>query len=125
MTIYLTTTEVLAIHYILIEKYGGTHGLRDPGSLDAALYRPQSGFYSDTIEKAAALWESLTENHPFLDGNKRTGFAAADVFLRVNGYKITVDSETIFKFIDTSLSSNKFEYKHLTSFLRKHTKEKK
>ncbi|MCI0482689.1 MAG: type II toxin-antitoxin system death-on-curing family toxin, partial [Candidatus Dadabacteria bacterium] len=77
------------MHYILIERYGGSHGLRDAGALDSALYRPQSGYYEDVIAEAAALWESITVNHPFIDGNKRIGFAVTDTFLRLNGIKIT------------------------------------
>ena len=78
---YLTTVEVLAIHNDQIERYGGSHGVRDPGLLEAALFRPQTGYYADLIEEAAALWESLSQNHPFIDGNKRTAFAATYTFL--------------------------------------------
>src|SRR6266853_1179973 len=77
---YLTVAEVLSMHADLIERYGGSHGIRDPGLLEAALYRPQTGYYSDLIEEAAALWESLAQNHAFqnhafqnhafIDGNK-------------------------------------------------------
>ena len=59
MTDYLTLAEVLAMHADLIERYGGTQGVRDQGLLEAALYRPQTGYYADLIEEAAALWESL------------------------------------------------------------------
>ncbi|OYV67429.1 MAG: death-on-curing protein, partial [Acidiphilium sp. 21-66-27] len=76
MTDYLTVIEVLAIHADQIERYGGVHGVRDPGQLEAALYRPRTGYYADLIDEAAALWESLAQNHPFIDGNKRTAFAA-------------------------------------------------
>lgn len=76
MTDYLTLIEVLSIHADQIERHGGTKGMRDPGLLEAALFRPQTGYYPDLIEEAAALWESLAQNHPFTDGNKRTGFAA-------------------------------------------------
>ncbi|MBV9397760.1 MAG: type II toxin-antitoxin system death-on-curing family toxin [Bryobacterales bacterium] len=79
---YLTVAEVLAMHADQIERYGGSHGIRDPGLLEAALFRPQTGYYADLIEEAAALWESLSQNHPFIDGNKRTAFAATDTFSR-------------------------------------------
>jgi len=72
MTDYLTVAEVLAIHADQIERYGGSKGVRDHGLLEAALYRPQTGHYADLVEEAAALWESLSQNHPFTDGNKRT-----------------------------------------------------
>ena len=71
MTTYPTLEEVLAIHSTLIERFGGSHGLRDKGALESALARPQTGYYRDLIEEAAALWESLSKNHPFIDGNKR------------------------------------------------------
>jgi death-on-curing protein len=74
---YLTVAEVLAMHDDQIKRYGGHPGIRDPGLLEAALYRPQTGYYADLIEEATALWESLSQNHPFVDGNKRTAFAAA------------------------------------------------
>ena len=57
MTDYLTLAEVLAMHWDQIEKYGGSHGVRDHGLLEAALFRPQSGYYADLIEEAAVLWE--------------------------------------------------------------------
>ena len=84
MTDYLTVIEVLAIHDDQIERYGGASGVRDRGLLEAALFRPQTGYYADLIEEAAALWESLSQNHPFIDGNKRTAFAAMYTFLAIN-----------------------------------------
>lgn len=77
MNDYLTLAEVLAIHDDQIERYGGSAGVRDCGLLEAALFRPQTGYYADLIEEAAALWESLAQNHPFIDGNKRTAFAVS------------------------------------------------
>lgn len=68
---YPTLHEVLAIHALSIEAYGGSEGVRDLGAIEAALFRPQSGYYADIIEEAAALMESLLINHPFVDGNKR------------------------------------------------------
>jgi death-on-curing protein len=88
-TDYLTVADVLGMHTVLIQRYGGLPGVRDPGTLEASLYRPQTGYYKDTIEQAAALMESLAMNHPFVDGNKRIAFASMDVFLRLNGYKLT------------------------------------
>ena len=70
----------------MIEEYGGVHGLRDQGALESAVFRPQTGYYTDLSEEAAALLESLVNNHAFLDGNKRVGFAAAHTFLLVNGF---------------------------------------
>ena len=87
-TDFLTDADVLGMHTVLIQRYGGLPGVQDPGTLEAALYRPQTSYYKDTIEQAAALMESLDMNHPFVDGNKRIAFASMDVFLRMNGYKI-------------------------------------
>src|SRR3982074_3397863 len=96
----LTVTEVLAMHADQIERYGGSHGVRDPGLLEAALYRPQTGYYTDVIEEAAALWESLAQNHAFLDGNKRTAFAAMYTFLAINVVHFTAAAQETFDFID-------------------------
>ena len=85
MTDYVTTVEALAIHADQIERYGGLAGVRDQGLLEAALFRPQTGYYPNLIEEAAALWESLSQNHPFVDGNKRTAFAITYTFLAING----------------------------------------
>jgi death-on-curing protein len=88
---YLTVADILAIHAILLKRYGGADGVRDAGALEAAAFRPQSGYYADVTQEACALLESLLINHPFVDGNKRTAFAACDVFLRVNGLRIAAD----------------------------------
>lgn len=88
MTDYLTVIDVLAIHHDQIERYGGSHGIRDAGLLESALYRPRSGYYPDLIAEAAALWESLSHNHAFIDGNKRTAFACAYTFLAINGLRL-------------------------------------
>ena len=96
---YLTVADILGMHAILIEKYGGMAGIRDMGSLESAAFRPQSGYYSDIVEEACALMESLLINHPFIDGNKRTAFAACSVFLRINGQHIKADSNKVFMHI--------------------------
>lgn len=83
---YLTVADVLGMHSVLTQRYGGALGVRDPGALEVALFRPQTGYYEDIVVEAAALMESQAINHPFVDGNKRIAFAAADVFLRVNGW---------------------------------------
>lgn len=102
---YLTLPDVLAMHMVLIKRFGGSDGVRDMGSLESAVARPQSGYYKDVIESAGALFESLAINHPFIDGNKRVAFAATDVFLRINGYHFTLNSKEIYasmmKFFDT------------------------
>jgi death-on-curing protein len=100
MTDYLTVAELLAMHADQIERYGGSHGVRDPGLLEAALYRPQTGYYADLIEEAAALWESLAaQNHAFIDGNKRTAFAATYTFLAINGARLAADAKETYDFV--------------------------
>jgi len=84
---YLTLEEALAIHERLVEHFGGAPGVRDIGLLESALYRPRAGYYADLLAMAAALFESLLMNHPFVDGNKRVAFFATDVFLRLNGWR--------------------------------------
>ena len=90
---YLTVADVLGMHTVLMQRYGGAPGVRDPGALEAALFRPQTGYYDDIVAEAAALLESLAINHPFVDGNKRIGHAAIEVFLALNGHQLdaTVD----------------------------------
>ena len=118
MTDYLTVVEVLAIHVDQIERYGGTHGVRDPGLLEAALYRPQTGYYGDLIEEAAALWESLSQNHAFIDGNKRTAFAAMYTFLAINGARYAAGAAETFDFVDALYETNQFGFEQLVPWLR-------
>lgn len=122
MTDYLTLVEVLAIHEDQIERYGGIAGVRDGGLLEAALYRPQTGYYRDLVEEAAALWESLSQNHPFIDGNKRVAFAVTYTFLAVNGLNITADAEKTFVLIDELHRSQSFGFASLEAWLRANTK---
>ena len=85
---YLTVADVLGMHTVLMQRYGGAPGVRDPGALEAALFRPQTGYYDDIVAEAAALLESLAINHPFVDGNKRAAFLAIGMFLHLNGYRL-------------------------------------
>lgn len=107
------------MHHMLIERHGGAHGLRDAGALDAALYRPQSGYYSDVIAEAAALFESMTMNHPFVDGNKRIAFACVDVFLRLNGFSIPVRPMTVHKWMIAHLEAGTFRMENIEPWLRR------
>lgn len=88
--VYLTLADVLGMHAIILARYGGAQGVRDRAAVEAALARPRCGWYAGTVEEACALCESLLMNHPFIDGNKRTAFAALDVFLRLNGIRLEV-----------------------------------
>jgi death-on-curing protein len=120
MTDYLTLAEVLAMHADQIERYGGSHGVRDPGLLESALFRPQTGYYADLIEEAAALWESLSGNHPFLDGNKRTAFAATYTFLAINGARLTANATETQDFVLALYEKNQFTFDNLAPWLRSH-----
>jgi len=123
MTDYLTVAEVLAIHTDQIERYGGALGIRDQGLLEAALYRPQTGYYAGLIEEAAALWESLAQNHPFIDGNKRTAFAATYTFLAINGARLTAHAEETYVFVAALYEANQFTFDKLVPWLRSHVKQ--
>jgi death on curing protein len=121
MSEFLTLAEVLAIHQDQIDRYGGSDGFRDVGQLEAALFRPQTGYYADALEEAAALWESLGRNHPFIDGNKRTAFAATYTFLAINGIRITNDSVQTYTFIAKLYDTNTFGFTRLVDWLRENT----
>ena len=115
---YLTVADVLGMHTLLMQRYGGALGLRDPGALEAALFRPQTGYYDDILAEAAALLESLAINHPFVDGNKRIAFAAADVFLRINGWRLRRAPTQIYAEMMQMLESGSFDIAHLDPWLR-------
>lgn len=117
---FLSLDEVIAIHERLIERFGGQPGLRDIGLLESALFRPQTGYYEDLVQMAAALFESLIKNHAFTDGNKRIAFFACDVFLRLNGRKIAVETDSGYQFIVGSLEEGRLDYEHLQPWIRKH-----
>ena len=120
MTDYLTLDDILDIHARQIARDGGSAGVRDLGLLQAAIFRPQTGYYPDLIAEAAALWESLTRNHPFVDGNKRTGFAATYAFLRINGMTIVADPLETFVFISGLFEANDFRFDAIEPWLRTH-----
>lgn len=94
---YLNAADILALHQALLNRYGGAPGIRDHGAIEAAIFRPQCGYYHDILEEAAALFESLLMNHPFVDGNKRVAFAACDVFLRLNGHHFNADPAWLYQ----------------------------
>jgi death-on-curing protein len=97
---YLTAEQVLFLHARLVEETGGSHGMRDVALLESVVARPRATFdevelYPDLFGKAAALMDSLIRNHPFIDGNKRTGIAAAALFLRQNGRYLTATNSEL------------------------------
>jgi death-on-curing protein len=115
---YLTVADVLGMHTVLMKRYGGALGVRDPGALEAALFRPQTGYYQDIVAEAAALIESLAINHPFVDGNKRIAFAAADVFLRINGWRLQRAPTQIYAEMMQMFDEGTFDIAHLDPWLR-------
>ena len=119
---YIRVDDILAIHADQIERYGGGQGIRDPGLLEAALFRPQTGYYPTLIEEAAALWESLSQNHPFVDGNKRTAFAATYVFLAINGLDITVTDDEAQDFVLGLYETSSVTFDNLRDWLGENTK---
>jgi death-on-curing protein len=120
--IYPTVAETIEVHRLLIDEFGGAHGLRDKGLLEAAIFRPQIGYYNDLVEEAAALMESLATSHAFIDGNKRISFVMTDVMLRANGYFIDVAPEPAFAFISQSLENRTFRFDVIRDWLKANTK---
>ncbi|MEN6521127.1 MAG: type II toxin-antitoxin system death-on-curing family toxin [Armatimonadota bacterium] len=97
---FLGLDEVLEIHRDQIERYGGSAGIRDMGLLQSAVAMPAAGFgerylHEDMSEMAAAYLFHITQNHPFVDGNKRTGAVAAIVFLEINGVELNADEDEL------------------------------
>ena len=118
--VYLTVAELAAIHHHQTEEYGGEHGLHNQGALESAVFRPQTGYYSDLSEEAAALLESLVNNHPFVDGNKRVGFAAAHTFLLMNGFDLNVSSRAGSDFMIKTIADGKFRFALLRDWIAGH-----
>lgn len=106
----------------LIEMFGGLHGVRDKGAVEAAVFRPQTGHYNSIEEEAAALMESFGNNHGFLDGNKRIAFTATDVFLRRNGFYIEVEGLDGYAFIDGSMDRHEFRFAQILDWICQHIK---
>ncbi len=115
---YLTVADVLGMHTVLMQRYGDVPGVRDPGALEAALFRPQTSYYDDIVAEAAALLESLAINHPFVDGNKRIAFAAADVFLRINSWRLQRAPMQIYAEMIQMFESGTLDIEHLEPWLR-------
>jgi death on curing protein len=117
---YLTVGEVLQIHRQLMEIYGGDPGIRDKALLESAVFRPQAGYYNTIAEEAAALMESLANNPPFLDGNKRVAFAAMHTFLLVNGFDPEVQPLAAYEFMMQSISTREFRFGLILERINKH-----
>ncbi len=120
--VYPTVAETIETHRLLIEEFGGSHGLRDRGLLEAAVFRPQSGYYNSVIEEAAALMESLANNHAFIDGNKRISFVMTDAMLRANGHFIDAEPLAAYKFITESMEKREFRFAVIHDWLASHVR---
>jgi death-on-curing protein len=120
VTYYPSLEDALITHRLVIARFGGSQGVRDLGALESALARPQTGYYEDIIQEAAALWESLSQNHPFIDGNKRVSIALTAAFLRVNGYRLVFDDLEAYRFLIGLYETGRFRFKELESWLRQH-----
>jgi len=122
---YLTAEQILFLHARLIEETGGSHGVRDINLLLSAIGRPQASFddqdlYTDIFTKAAALMDSLVRNHPFIDGNKRTGISAAGLFLARNGYRLTA-SNTELETLALAVAGSQKSIPEIASWFRDHS----
>lgn len=119
-TVFLTLAEVLALHRDLIRRFGGNGGVRDPGLLESALARPRSGYYETLSLQAAALFQSLCQNHAFVDGNKRVAFSATAVFLRVNGHRLVVSADDAERFVIDRAIVGRAELDEIATWLERH-----
>jgi len=122
LTLYPTFQEALHLHRRLIEEFGGSEGLRDAGLLESALGRPRSGYYATVYEQAAALLHSVVQNHAFVDGNKRVGFALTAVFLLLNGFHLTVGADEAETFVIGTVIGNRVDVPVIAEWLAKHCK---
>ena len=120
VVLYPTLEEALELHRILITRFGGEGGVLDLGLLQSALGRPQTGYYDSLSLQAAALIQSLTQNHAFVDGNKRVAFALTAIFLRTNGFRIKVEPDNGESFIKSNIIKNKVELKFIAKWLEDH-----
>lgn len=123
---YLYPKQVIYLYQQIIQQSGGTVGLRDEGLLESAVYRPQASFggqdlYPDLFSKAAALGHSLISNHPFVDGNKRVGFEAMQLMLRLNGYDVHASLDAKFDFV-MEIAQGKRTEQAIADWLKQHSR---
>ena len=117
--------EVELLHRILIDKFGGSHGIRDKAALESAISRPFQTFdgndlYPSVFEKAASLIESILVNHPFIDGNKRTGYTLLRLYLIQNGLDINASQDNKYEFV-IDIASGTLKYEGILSWLKSNT----
>lgn len=118
--IFLTVDEVIIVHKRVVEEFGGDPGLRDRGLLESAVAMPQAMFagkylHSSLAEMGAAYHFHLCSNHPFIDGNKRVGVAAAELFLLLNGHELSATDDEIER-VTLGLASGEVSKEVLTEF---------
>ena len=125
---YLSVAEVLAIHDYQIERFGGVQGLLNLPLLESAVNRPITNIsgldmYPSTQEKAGVLCYSITKNHPFLDGNKRTGLHSALTFLELNGYEVSIPQKILVK-LGQDIVNNKANLQEIKAIFTKYSRQK-
>ena len=123
---YLYPDQIVYLHQRIIQETGGTQGLRDKRLLESAVFRPQATFggtdlYADVYSKAAVLGHSIIQNHPFLDGNKRVGFEAMRLLLRLNGLDIRAGLDVNYDFV-IEIAKGKLNEQQIAAWLKVHTK---
>lgn len=121
-TWYPTLAEALHLHARLLERFGGEGGVRDLGLLESALMRPRSGYYTSLSEQAAALLQSLRQNHAFIDGNKRLAFALTAIFLRMNGQRLVVDADEGERFLVGEVIEAHADLARIHAWIEQHMK---
>jgi len=117
----ISTEEAFKIHKLLVDQFGGSHGVRDKNSLNSALNRPFATFdhkelYPSPIEKAAAILESIVTNHPFIDGNKRTGYVLARLFLLKSGLDIESTQKDKYEMV-IAVSKGEWKFEQIKTWL--------
>ena len=126
---YLYPKQLLYLYQQIIQQSGGTVGLRDEGLLESAVYRPRASFggqdlYPELFSKAATLGHSIISNHPFVDGNKRVGFEAMRLMLRLNGYDMRAPLEASFDFV-MDIAKGKLNERAIADWLKQHSRSRK
>ncbi|MBV9406423.1 MAG: type II toxin-antitoxin system death-on-curing family toxin [Acidobacteriaceae bacterium] len=123
MRIYLSVDQLIQINLEMSQSFGGTAGVRDRGALEAAAARPQNGYYRDVVEEGAALCESLLQNHPFVDGNKRTAITATAVFYEINGYSLRFEDNELYDWLTHLYNVGRVNKQSLAIWFRAHVNE--
>lgn len=125
--IYVTLEQIIEVQQILLQKYGGSSGIRDQGLLESAIHRPQASVfgkeaYPTLFDKAAVICQSLLMNHAFVDGNKRVAFAACHLTLLSNEWDLTTDSEKTYDFL-ISVIHKHTNWPEISAWLKQHSKK--